>query len=107
MNNFIKKFSKMVILLSCLIMMIMAVALVIPVTTSQVGYLKVAALDGYDKGIRGFELPKEQTQPITVKAVEEKQPLQFDTTRIVFIGLIGIGILASAGLILYWLKIAK
>ena len=109
MNHYIKKVRKFAMVVSCIFMMVFAVGFVTQISSSHIGYLKAAAMDGYSEnhGIRGFVLPAEKTQPASVKAVEEKQPLQIDTMQIVFIGLIAVGILISIGMVIYWLKIAK
>jgi hypothetical protein len=113
MNSFVKAIKCAVSFISVLMIML-AVIFVLQNINENPGNAKCLAMDGYSEkiGIRGFDLPSEQEQPILVSAVEIKEQRQIDIRQIdirqiVFIGLIVVGVLASVIILGYWYKTAK
>jgi len=108
MNSLAKAIKLSVSLISALMIML-AVIIVLQIKSDNSGISKCLAMEGYSEkiGIRGFDLPSEQQQPVLVNAVEVKEQLQIDIIQIVFIGLIAVGVLASVIIPVYWYKTAR
>jgi hypothetical protein len=105
MNSLIKSILCMVSVL----MIMLAVIVILQIKSENSGNSKCLAMEGYSEkiGIRGFDLPSEQQQPVLVNAVEAKEQLQIDIIQIAFIGLIAVGVLASVIIPVYWYKTAR
>jgi len=105
MNTFCKK-NRKAVLRSLQILLL--ISLFIPMLNSICGLKVYAATEtGGQVNIRGFELPAEQIQPITVKAAELKTQLNIDYFQLAYIVLIIIGVIFLILLIFNWAKSSK